>query len=80
MSNVRFEEFAREFANDLEIDGEQYLTAKLKDIPQYDSMGKIIVSLTIERLFGFQIAYEFLDQSETLQSLYEVCCKQGKGS
>jgi len=42
-------------------------------------MGKIIVSLTIERLFGFQIAYEFLDESETLQALYDVCCTQGQG-
>jgi hypothetical protein len=80
MSNVSFAEFAREFAKDLEIEGEQYLTASLKDIPQYDSMGKIIVSLTIERLFGFQIAYELLDQDATLRSLYDVCCMQGQGS
>lgn len=80
MATVSFAEFAREFANDLEIEGDAYLTASLKDIPQYDSMGKIIISLTIERLFGFQIAYEFLDQDETLQSLYEVCCKQGQGN
>jgi acyl carrier protein len=80
MSNVSFEEFAKEFAKDLEIEGEEYRTSSLKDIPQYDSMGKIIVSLTIERLFGFQIAYEYLDQDATLQSLYEVCCTQGQGN
>ena len=78
MSNVSFAEFSSEFAKHLEIEGNQYLTMKLKDIAQYDSMGKIIVSLTIERLFGFQIAYEHLDQSETLQAVYEVCCTQGK--
>ncbi len=80
MSNVSFEEFSREFAKDLEIDGEYYQTENLKDVPQYDSMGKITASLTIERLFGFQIAYEFLDQAESLQSLYEFCCTQSQGN
>jgi acyl carrier protein len=80
MSNVSFAEFVGEVAKDLEIEGDQYLTAPLKDIPQYDSMGRIIVSLTIERLFGFQIAYEFLDQAESLKALYEVCCTQTQGN
>ena len=76
MSNVSFEEFAREFTNDLEIDDHNFLKLNLKDIPQYDSMGKITVSLAIEKLFGFQIAYEVLDKVDTIQSLYEYCCKK----
>lgn len=76
MYKVSFEEFAREFAKDLEINDEYFLSANLKDIIQYDSMGKITVSLTIEKLFGFQIAYEILDKADTLQSLYDYSCKE----
>lgn len=79
MSKVSFEEFAREFAIDLEIDDDQFLTSNLKDVPQYDSMGKITVSLTIERIFGFQIAYEVLDKADTLQSLYDYSCSKANG-
>ncbi len=78
MSKVSFEEFSKELAKNLEINDDQYITAQLKDVPQYDSMGKITVSLTIEKLFGFQIAYEVLDKVETLHSLYEFSCKQAK--
>lgn len=73
MSKVSFEEFAKEFAKDLEIDDERFLSVNLKDVPQYDSMGKITVSLTIEKLFGFQIAYEVLDEVENIQALHTYC-------
>lgn len=79
MSKVSFEEFAREFANELEIDDEQFLSANLKDVHQYDSMGKITVSLTIEKFFGFQISYEVLDKVDTLQSLYDYSCNKADG-
>ena len=79
MSKVTFEEFAREFASDLEIHDDHFLTSNLKNIPQYDSMGKITVSLTIEKLFEFQIAYEVLDKAETIQSIYEYSCKKVNG-
>ncbi|NCX94161.1 MAG: hypothetical protein EBX40_05760 [Gammaproteobacteria bacterium] len=78
MSNISFEEFSSEFSKDLEINDEHYLTAQLIDVPQFDSMGKITVSLTIERLFGFQVAYEVLDKVDTIQHLYEFCCKQSE--
>jgi len=71
MSKISFEEFAREIANDLEIRDGQILTLDLKDIPQYDSLGKLTVSLTIENLFGFQIDYSILDKADTIHSLYE---------
>jgi acyl carrier protein len=76
MYKVSFEDFTREFASDLEIHDDHFLTSNLKDVLQYDSMGKITVSLTIEKLFGFQIAYEVLDKAETIQSLYEYCCNK----
>jgi acyl carrier protein len=79
MSKVCFEEFAKEFANDLEITDDQFLTSNLRDVPQYDSMGKITVSLTIEKLFGFQIAYDVLDKADTIQSLYEYACNKASG-
>ena len=79
MTKVSFVEFADEFAKDLEIDDKHCLAGNPKDVPQFDSMGKITASLTIERLFGFQIAYEFLDQVESLQALYDLCCQQAYG-
>lgn len=76
MSKISFEEFAREIANDLEIRDGQLLTLDLKDIPQYDSLGKLTVSLTIENLFGFQIDYSILDKADTIHSLYEYSINQ----
>jgi acyl carrier protein len=73
MSKVDFEEFSVEFAKDLEISDERYLSSSLKNVSEYDSMGKITVSVTIERLFGFQIDLEVLNNVETIQSLYEFC-------
>lgn len=78
MSKISFEDFSIEVAKDLEISSEQFATSRFSNIPEYDSMGKITVSLTIERLFGFQIEYEILDDVESLQSLYEFCFKQSE--
>lgn len=80
MFKVSFEEFSMNFAKDLEINDDHYLSSTLENVSQYDSMGKISVSLMIERLFGFQIKYELLDKAETIQSLYEFCTKQVKAS
>jgi acyl carrier protein len=79
MSKVSFEEFAKEFASDLEIEGDEYITAHLIDLPEYDSMGKITVSLTIEKLFGFQIAYEVLENADTIRSLYDYASNKANG-
>lgn len=73
MSEITFDEFVEAFANDLEIENNEHLTTPLKQLPKYDSMGKITTSLTIERLFNFQIAYDDLDKHETLESLYTYC-------
>ena len=78
MSNVSFEEFSARFAKDLEIPDDYYLGVPLKDVSEYDSMGKINASLTIEELFGFQIDYEILAKEETITSLYEFCVKKAE--
>ena len=76
MSSVSFEEFAREFASDLNIENDDHLTKPLKEVKQYDSMGKITASLTIEGLFGIQVSYTDLDSQETLEALYHYCLNQ----
>ena len=75
MSKISFEEFASEFSKDLEIEDQEFINLPLKDIPEYDSMGIITVSLTIERLFNFEISLEVLDESESLKTLYDYCVK-----
>ena len=79
MSNVTFTEFAEAFAQDLELETEHHFTCPLKEIPQYDSLGKINFSLVIERLFGFQIPYDVLDKQEGLKELYEYCVQHATG-
>ena len=73
MSNVSLEVFLKECINDLEIENEIQPTFPLKDVPEYDSMGKITLSLTIERLFDYEIPYDVLDKLETLKLIYEHC-------
>ena len=58
MSKVPFEEFALKFAEELEIEGDDYLETPLDEIPEFDSMGKITASLVIESLFEFEIDYD----------------------
>jgi acyl carrier protein len=76
MYEISFEKFASEFAKDLELVDDLYLRTTLISIPEYDSMGKITVSLTIERIFGFQIPYETLDEAESIKTLYDYCIKR----
>lgn len=76
MSNVSFNDFAVRFAEDLNIEGEQYLTEELSNVKEYDSMAKISVSILIEDIWGFQIEYDELDSLNTLISLYNYCCDQ----
>jgi acyl carrier protein len=73
MYEVSFEDFSSEFVKDLELKDDFYLRAPLKDVPEYDSMGKITVSLLIEKIFGFQINYETLDETESIRALYDYC-------
>lgn len=50
-----------------------FFKVPLKDVKQFDSMGKITASLVIESLFSFEIDLDILDDVETLESLYEYC-------
>ena len=73
MLNVKFEDFAKEFASELQIEDDNFFKVPLKDVKQFDSMGKITASLVIESLFSFEIDLDILDDVETLESLYEYC-------
>ncbi len=78
MSEVPFEEFALKFAEELEIEGDDYLETPLDEIPEFDSMGKITASLVIESLFEFEIDYDVLEEQESIKSLYEYCMNKSK--
>ena len=73
MSNVTFDEFSQRFADEISIDLDAAKDQKLNDITEYDSMGKISISLLIEELFDFQIEYEDLSSASTLEELYKMC-------
>ena len=77
MSKTHFDQFAEEFSKDLKLENDFHLTKPLSELPEYDSMGKITVSLMIETLFGFQIEYSALKDATTLQELYEYCISKG---
>ncbi len=78
MSKVSFKEFALKFAEELEIEGDDYMETPLDEIPEFDSMGKISASLVIESLFEFEIDYDVLDEEESIRSLYEYCMNKSK--
>jgi len=73
MSTVSFEIFVKQFKETLEISGDCYFNTKLKDIKEYDSVGKIKTSLLIEDMFHFQIQLNILIEKKELGLLYEYC-------
>ena len=73
MTIVSFDDFATEFSKNLEISNDNFKKSLLKDVPEYDSMGKITVGFLIEELFDFEISYEKLNNVDTLSSLYDYC-------
>lgn len=78
MSKVNLEYFSDEFKKSLSIKRKIEPNTFLKDIEEFDSMGKITTSLLIEELFNFTIDYETLDKTKTLNELYNVCQKRIK--
>jgi len=78
MCKVTFDEFSQRFADEININLDAAKDLKLNEIPEYDSMGKINISLLIEELFDFQIEYEDLNTASRLKALYEICAKGGK--
>jgi acyl carrier protein len=73
MSNISFEKFYTELKKDLNIPDDSIFVESLKDMPQFDSIGKILASLTIEKLFGFQIPFDDLNNIESIHKLYNYC-------
>ena len=78
MSNVTFDEFSQSFVDEININLDATKGVNLNDIPEYDSMGKINISLLIEELFDFQIEYEDLNSAATLEELYNMCLRNKK--
>ena len=78
MYKVNLEEFLLEFAKELEIEEDLSPSELLGEIKEYDSMGKINISMVIERLFDFEIPYDVLDSQDTIQSLYKYCVDNAK--
>lgn len=77
MPNITFDEFSTRFSDELSITLDVTRDLKLSEISEYDSMGKINISLLIEELFNFQIEYDHLSSADTLNTLYEICVTQG---
>ena len=78
MSKVTFEAFSQSFAEEIKINLDAVKDQSLNEIPEYDSMGKINISLLIEELFDFQIEYEDLSSASTLEELYNMCINNKK--
>ena len=78
MSNITFDEFSQRFVNEINIHLDATKDVNLNDIPEYDSMGKINISLLIEELFDFQIEYDDLNSATTLEDLYNMCLRNKK--
>lgn len=78
MSKVAFDEFLQRFVDEININLDAVKDLKLNEIPEYDSMGKINISLLIEELFDFQIEYEDLSSASTLEELYNMCVRNKK--
>lgn len=78
MCKVTFDEFLQRFTEELDIKLDNITEIKLSDIPEYDSMGKINISLLIEELFNFQIEYEDLNTAGSVEELYNMCLRNKK--
>ncbi len=78
MSKINFESFSKEFKKSLSINYEIEPDTFLKNISEFDSMGKITTSLLIEDLFKFTIDFETLDKTKSLNELYNVCCERSQ--
>jgi len=73
MSNVSFDEFSQKFLDEINVNIEDIKDKTLGEIPEYDSMGKINISLLIEELFNFQVEYDDLSSASTIENLYNMC-------
>jgi acyl carrier protein len=73
MSTIDYAQFCHKLAEVLEVKADKLASLPLADVAEYDSMGKINASLLVEELFGFQIAFETLDNATSAATLYAYC-------
>ena len=78
MSEVSLNLFVSRFKDELGIDRVEILDTSLSELSEFDSMGKINISLLIEELFNYQIDYEDLNRLDKIHDLYEHCIKNVK--
>lgn len=78
MFKVTFDDFSQRFSEEIGVNLETLKELKLTEIPEFDSMGKINISLLIEELFDFQIEYEDLNTASSVEELYNVCVENKK--
>lgn len=49
----------------------------MSEIAEYDSMGKINVSLIIEELFEYEIDFDTLDSAQNFSDIYNILVAKG---
>ena len=73
MSTPKIDDFSKRIVTELNLTHELEPNIDLSMLPEFDSMGKINVSLLIEEMFRFQIDFEDLNSCKTLSDLYNFC-------
>jgi len=73
MLRPNFDDFCRIVQNQLSIETKDFVDVPLQLLPEFDSLGKIRMSIVIEDTFGFELDYELMKQFKTLKELYIFC-------
>jgi acyl carrier protein len=73
MSLPSFEVFCQIVQKQLSVETKDFIDAPLQLLPEFDSLGKIRMSIVVEDAFGFELDYELMKQFKTLKELYVFC-------
>lgn len=65
-------ELKKQMSEILEISESNLETVNMSDIAEYDSMGKINVSLIIEELFEYEIDFDTLDSAKNFSGICDI--------
>jgi acyl carrier protein len=72
-------ELKKQMSEILEISESNLEKVNMSDIAEYDSMGKINVSLIIEDLFEYEIDFDTLDSAEKFSDICNILAAKDKG-
>lgn len=64
--------FVTLFAKELNVEKEELLGSSLLETKEFDSMGKINISLMIEHEFNWQIPFEVLDEADNIEQIWDA--------